>query len=242
MNGSNRFISASDKSKKLPLDIKAVLIDVDDTLLDFDRSSALAMEKCLISRGYVFNDEMFATFKRRNKELWHQVEQNTLTVGQLLERRWNIVFNDLKIKIDGVEFEKDFTDKLFDIAVPMEGAEDALGYLHERYVVAAASNAMTNQQTNRLKISGLHRHIDKLFASESLGVGKPSVEFFEKCLCGLNVDRRNVVMIGDSQRADIVGACGAGIAAVWFDHKKSGETCDDAVATITSLREIKELL
>lgn len=49
MNGSNRFISASDKSKKLPLDIKAVLIDVDDTLLDFDRSSALAMEKCLIS-------------------------------------------------------------------------------------------------------------------------------------------------------------------------------------------------
>lgn len=98
MNGSNRFISASDKSKKLPLDIKAVLIDVDDTLLDFDRSSALAMEKCLISRGYGFNDEMFATFKRRNKELWHQVEQNTLTVGQLLERRWNIVFNDIKIK------------------------------------------------------------------------------------------------------------------------------------------------
>ena len=143
------------------------------------------------------------------------------------------MFNDIKIKIDGVEFEKDFTDKLFDIAVPMEGAEDALGYLHERYVVAAASNAMTNQQTNRLKISGLHRHIDKLFASESLGVGKPSVEFF---------DRRNVVMIGDSQRADIAGACGAGIAAVWFDHKKSGETCDDAVATITSLREIKELL
>lgn len=228
--------------QNMPTNVKAVLVDIDDTLLDFDRSSYKAMKNCIQRLNVPFDDNMFAVFKRINKGLWKKVENGEISSRQLFDTRWGIIFDELSITADGIKFERDFTDELFWIAELVDDAEDVLSYLKSKYVVAAASNAQYAQQINRLKISGLYPYFDYLFMSEDLGVSKPSTQFFDKCVEKLNVDKGNVVMIGDSLFADIGGAKNSGISAIWFDKKNCEKQSPLPDVSINLLSEIKNIL
>lgn len=58
---------------------------------------------------------------------------------------------------------------------------ELLRYLHEKYVVCAASNGPYEQQMSRLKIGGMEGYFDYIFISGKLGVQKPEPAFFEAC-------------------------------------------------------------
>ena len=49
--------------------IKAILLDIDNTLLDFNESASLAMGEAFVEHGLPFKKENFATFKRVNDSL-----------------------------------------------------------------------------------------------------------------------------------------------------------------------------
>jgi beta-phosphoglucomutase-like phosphatase (HAD superfamily) len=55
--------------------IKAVLLDIDNTLLDFNKCSELAIKKSFLEHGLTYTDEVFPTFLRRNDILWKNIEK-----------------------------------------------------------------------------------------------------------------------------------------------------------------------
>ena len=214
--------------------IKAVLIDIDNTLLDFDAYVQQAMrdgfEKFGLGR---YEDSMYQVFWQINTEMWRGIEQGNLTYEELMASRWNRIFAELGISFDGVIFENYFKDALFESAIPVSGAMDALTRLEGNYILCVASNGPYEQQLNRLKKAGMLPFFSNLFISEKIGFSKPSEEFFSYCLNEINAERRQngkneilpseVIMIGDSLESDMAGAINMGFKTCFFDKNKSGD-------------------
>ena len=130
--------------------LKAVLMDIDDTLLDFGKCAEQAMRTGFAEWGLPYDDSTYATFTRINDGLWLMIERGELTTQQLFQFRWNRIFDALGIQADGAAFEKRFLDLLYETAIPVDGADEICRYLKEKYILCAASNAFHDQQLNRL--------------------------------------------------------------------------------------------
>ncbi len=201
--------------------IKAVLIDVDNTLLDFNLSAERSIENAFNKYGLPYNEKTFPTFRVINDKLWDRIEQGEITRKELHRDRFNIIFKDLGIDFDGYTIEQEFLDQLFNVAIPVDGALETLKYLSEKYKVYTASNALHLQQINRLTISGLMPYVSKTFISEVIGYPKPSPEFFKACFEGIKpIEINQTIMIGDSLNADIMGGKNCGLTTIYFNYNK----------------------
>lgn len=223
--------------------IKTVLIDIDNTLLDFNESSIECIKRAFNEQGLPFDENTFPTFKKINDELWLKIEKGELDRAGLHKIRFNLVLNALGLKGDGSLIERRFREILFDTAISVHGAMETLKYLSSKYKVYAASNAIYLQQINRLTKTGMLEYLSGLFISEKLGVTKPTKEFFDACISGANAKITETIMIGDSISADIIGAKKYGLKTIWYNHNKEplsvGEVADYQV---NSLEEIMEIL
>lgn len=225
------------------MDITTLFWDVDNTLLDFTEGSRLCMQEGFRHFGLSYRDEMFPVFRRMNDDLWHQVEQGSLTRDRLFEIRWNTIFRALGIDFDGPLFESYFRSSLRESAVPIDGAKEMLHRTHRICTNVITSNAVRAQQENRLKKAGLLSDIDIIATSEDAGCSKPQKEFFDYCMTVLpqGTRKENILIIGDNPAADIAGGKAFGIHTCLFDRDGS-QTCPDADFVIRSLWELKELL
>ena len=223
--------------------IKAVFLDVDNTLLDFNKGSLIGMEKAFNLNGLEYKGEYYATFKRINDELWREVERKEITREQLHQRRFNLVLKALNIDYDGWEVEKTFLELLKSIAVLIDGAKDIVEYLSKKYILCSASNAPYIQQMGRLTTSGLIKYFKYNFISEEIGYDKPSKEFFDECFNRLNgIGKEQTVMIGDSLTADIKGAKEYGITSIWFNFEKNALREANPDYVVDNLEQIKDIL
>jgi len=230
--------------------IKAILLDVDNTLLDFDAYVQQAMREGFATYQLgTFDEQVYAVFRRINTELWHRIELGTLTYAELLKTRWNTVFEALGITFDGEEFERYFKGRLYDNAILIDGATELLEHLHDRYVVCAASNGPYGQQVNRLTIAGLLPYFHHVFISEQIGISKPDPAFFSHCLQVINENRDDpvtaddVMMIGDSLTSDMRGAIDSGMHTCYFDKHRHGLHTDLPIEhAVESLADILEIL
>lgn len=223
--------------------IKAVFIDIDNTLLDFNKCALWSMQKVFNDYGLSFENSMFDTFNMINNRLWLRIEKGELTKEELYACRWNMIFALIGIDVDGVEFENVFYSYLTESAEPVEGALDLLKYLHGKYLVCAASNASYAQQIKRLNNAGMAEYLDRIFISEQIGFSKPQKEFFERCFEKISpIVPSETVMIGDSLTADIEGGASFGMKTCRYNHNLTNESSDLPDFTVCSLSEIKKFL
>ena len=222
---------------------KAVFLDIDNTILDFDKCADASMKHAAYLTGLPYEPHWLDTFTRINDSLWREIENGTLTREGLRLVRWNRIFAALGIDFDGVAFEKLFSGELFRSAELVDGAGEAVARLARKYKLFAVSNAMQDQQITRLTNAGLISYFTDVYTSERVGAQKPTRAFFDECfsLCGLG--REEAVMVGDSLTADVGGALDYGIAVIWFNRKS--EPLPDGVVpdrVIRSLRELRDVL
>lgn len=204
--------------------IRAVWLDVDQTLLDFDQSARYALIKTFERYHLDWKDEYFEIFLRENGKLWDQIEDGHLTRPQLRKIRFQVMFKAWQIPFDPpVEFEQYFSYDLHHCAFPMEGANQALDYFESLHLpLFIISNGPMEGQCNRLEMGGMLSRFTRVFTSESLGVAKPDPAFFQQALAQTNRDLRTslnpdqILVIGDSWKADISGALACGMPALWL--------------------------
>ena len=73
--------------------LKCILIDVDNTLLDFEKSSQMAIIRTCEDFKIPYSSELLAVFLTVNNEMWRQIQDGALTKEQLWQTRWNKIFN-----------------------------------------------------------------------------------------------------------------------------------------------------
>ena len=219
--------------------IKYVLIDIDGTLLDFEAAVEESLDICAKKHGITLPSDFLEIFHPINNSLWKRIEKGELDIAGLRKIRFNLIFEASGISYDGEIFEKDFYACLTNSAIPVSGALELLAYLSEKYILCAASNAAHTQQVQRLTKCGMMPYIKHLFTSEKIGYSKPSENFFKICLENLGAEKDEVIMIGDSLGADIIGAENFGIISC---HFTKSEPSGIAHYTVSRLTDIKEIL
>ncbi len=137
------------------------------------------------------------------------------------------------------------------------GIEEALEALHPRYTIALATNASDSDASMvraALERAGLEKYFDAVFTSQELGARKPAPAFFQAALSRLGCAAGEVAMVGDSYRADVIGAREAGLWSVWFNpaalpcpatspsHDAEVHTMAELPAALESLRHTDEHL
>ncbi len=223
---------------------KILLIDLDNTLIDFNECARHSIINAFEKLGFDYSPKVFETFIEENVKIWKRLEKGEITKPQLRADRWNIILGRLGIDYDGTILEEMFENGVALGAYPVEGAYDLLNYLNGKYKMYIVSNGFRFVQESRLKIGDFEKYFDGVFVSEDIGIPKPAKEFFDYCFKNLkNPPKEDTILIGDSLSADIIGGVNYGIDTIWF-NKNNDPLPDDIkpTHTVNTLEEIKRIL
>lgn len=201
---------------------KAVFFDLDHTLWDFEKNSALAFEHILGHNNIAIDPGRFVELHVPiNAAYWKQYRDGHITQQQLRYGRLKDVFDVLEYEV---------SDDLINIlseeyiaALPLnnhlyQGAVEILEYLKPRYSLHIITNGFHTVQEGKLRNSNLEQYFETVTNSELAGCKKPHRDIFEYALKAANTGTAESVMIGDCMEADVQGALDCGIDAIFFNE------------------------
>lgn len=225
--------------------MKALLIDIDGTLLDYRQSEALGISAIMEHYGVTPTPELAAHYHDVNQSFWEKYEKGEITRAQINEGRYPAFFWELGVEVDPEVCEEIYQDFVNNRLVPVEGAEDMLRYLSGKYLLYAASNGYSDKQRERLRKAGMISYFTDIFISQETGSQKPQKEFFDYCFARMpaGLKRDEVMIIGDGLTSDMRGGNNAGIHTCWLNAY--GEVNHAGVSIdveIHSLAEIRNFL
>lgn len=116
---------------------------------------------------------------------------------------------------------------------------DVLGTLRAYgYPLAVISNWSWDLE-DRAKEAGLTGYLDVIVASARAGCDKPHPMIFRRTLEAMGVEPARAIHIGDSYEADVVGARGVGMDALWLDREgKGGHPDARTIRDLTAVLDI----
>ena len=221
------------------------LVDADDTVLDFHKSSDLAMKYAFSALGIAWKDEYMQSYRVFNAGLWEALERKELTREVLMENRFPWFLKTLGLnEVDGKKFNEAYLEYLSTKPLYIDGAEEFLKTLRTLGRVYIVTNGTEWIQRSRFTVANLWQYADDTFISQVVGADKPAKAYTDFVMAHIpNFDKERAVWIGDSLSADIKSANDAGITGIWFNPKRlpvSNKATPDY--TVESFTQIFELL
>ena len=223
--------------------IKAILFDLDNTLLDFmelkKRScdaairamikAGLRLEKkeatCILFDLYkavgIENSRIFQKFL---KKTIGSIDMRILTAGIVAYRRVQAGHRN-----------------------PYPGVVNVLKKLKKKYRLGIVSDAPSLKAWLRLTEFGLVEYFDVVVAFDDTGKKKPSSLPFQKAISALGMKPEEIMYVGDVPQRDIVGAKKLGMSTVLARYGIQKQFLKDlkkirADYTIDDIREILKIL
>ena len=226
------------------MEIKNVFFDLDHTLWDFERNSALTFE--LLFNKYKLDIDINSFLKVYvpiNLEYWRLYRNESISKEYLRFNRLNDAFKKLNIDVSSDLINKlsyDYIENLPKFNHLIDGAHELLLYLKKKYKLYLITNGFRNVQSNKLKNSGIGNFFLSIYDSESVGVKKPNPLIFNHALDDSGCIARESVMIGDSFEADIQGSLSVGMNAIHYVNFGEKEHKDCVI--VNNLLSIKKIL
>ena len=222
----------------------SVLLDIDDTILDFHKAEAVALTRTLRELGIEPRPETLARYSEINRQQWELLEEGILTREQVLLRRYELLFEELGVSCSAAGARDRYESYLCLGHWFIPGAEEMLEALRGDYDLYIVSNGTRPVQAARIASAGIGRYFKGIFISEELGADKPSREFFRRCFAAApEIDPARCLIVGDSLSSDIRGGRNAGILTCWFNPAgKPGREDISPDYTIAALTELPPLL
>lgn len=223
--------------------IEYLFLDLDDTILDFQKAERIALSKTLETFGLEPEEEILHRYHLVNKAHWEMLERRELTRPEVLVNRFAVLFREFDLEVDAPACAKVYEKNLSVGHYFLPGALEAVQALHGRYRLFLASNGTASVQHSRLASADLYRYFEQVFISQEIGFDKPAPGFFAACrdrIPGFAPQR--AVMVGDSLTSDILGGRNGGMTTVWVNpgHKDCGSIRPDY--QIEHLAQLESLL
>lgn len=222
--------------------IKAVLIDIDDTIFDFEKCSKNSFLKTLEKFNLKFKEQDFSYFNKVNHILWTKQKLGEINIKEVFIKRNYLMGKYFNLDIEKGLFNDLFVKFLYDEIEMVDGIEDLLLYLSDKYKIFTASNGIFKMQENRLKKSNLDKYFDKIFVSDKIGYEKPDKKFFQKIMDLTKFSNDDLIMIGDSIKSDIIGAKNSKIKSIYFNKEDKKISDKNFTYQVKNLSEIKKIL
>lgn len=219
-----------------------LLIDNDNTLMDFNAAEKKAFRDTLTACGLPVDDAVCALYHEINDAQWKALERGETTQKKLKVERYRLLLEQLGCtELDPVAVSAAYEQNLGSHADLLPGAADFIRSLHGKMKIALVSNGVSAIQRSRLARCPLTPLFDAIVISEEAGVSKPDPRLLQIAMEQLGcTDKRQAVMMGDSLSADIAAANNAGIDSIFFSLK--GNRSDAATYTVFTHEEALCLL
>ncbi|MGX7668014.1 YjjG family noncanonical pyrimidine nucleotidase [Flavobacterium pedocola] len=221
-----------------------IFFDLDHTLWDFDRNSALTFEKIFREHSIRVDVEAFLKYYPPiNQQYWVLYQQEKIGHLELRYRRLKDSFDSVSFDVDDTTIDlisEEYIKYLPTFNHLFEGAIEVLDYLKLKYNLHIITNGFHEVQYGKLRNSNIAHYFSTVTNSEMAGVKKPNPKIFEYALNLAKAEKNSSLMIGDSFEADIEGALNIGLDAVFFNEFRI--TVQNDVPQVYHLTELKNIL
>lgn len=221
---------------------KAVFFDLDHTLWDFEKNSALTFQVILKKNNVEVDIELFIKkYIPVNLKYWKMYRDGQIDQQELRYKRLKETFNIVGCQVEDIVISKlweDYITLLPTYNHLYEGAVEILEYLKPKYSLHIITNGV--QEIDKLKNADIYHYFDTVTNSEQAGCKKPDAKIFEYALKIANAEKDTCVMIGDCIEADVQGALNCGLDAIYFNENKLA--VKDGISQVHHLLELKNFL
>lgn len=228
---------------------KAILWDLDQTLLDFNKSQTYALKYTFDKLNTPLDAQMIELYAGINESYWKRYERGEVTKDEVQLGRFITLLDDLGIThIKPKDIQEIYQDALGSVFYFLEESNQLVTMIKEKgfrqYVV---TNGVNKTQGSKMKLSGLDKLVDGAFISEQVGYPKPHKAFFDVCFTHLansdGIERKECVLVGDSLTSDMKGGMTVGIDTCWYNPEGLVNTSGIKVTyEIKSLWELPGIL
>ena len=224
--------------------VEHVFFDLDHTLWDFDKNSALTFE--FIFKKHDVNaslTDFLSFYEPINLKYWKLYRDEKVTKEDLRYNRLKETFDALQFTVEDQiihQLSEDYITFLSSFNHVYDGTYQILDYLKTKYKLHIITNGFKEAQTNKLKSSKLDHYFETVTSAESAGVKKPNPQIFNHALNSAKAETKNSIMIGDNYEADILGALNIGLDAICFNYHNVQEQPD--IKFVNHLLDIKKYL
>lgn len=225
--------------------IRNIFLDLDNTLLDFERGERKAISKTLTGFGITPTQEVIDRYMAINLACWRALERGEMSRDEVIYGRFERLFSELGINASKTEAQQTYQELLAGEHDFMPGAKELLDELKDRgkYRLYLATNGIPVVQYPRLSASGIDKYLDGVFISYELGYPKPKKEFFDLCAKQIaDYNPAESIIVGDNLTSDILGGINAGITTCHYN--RWGDVYDKIIPdhTINHLSELLAVL
>lgn len=221
-----------------------VFFDLDHTLWDFEKNSALTFEKILSqNRVNVVLNDFLEVYVPANLAFWKLYREEKITKEELRYQRLKSVFDKLNLQVSDemiYTLADDYIQYLSSFNHLFPNTIEILEYLKPKYRLHIITNGFQEIQDTKMQNSNIDGYFEHIINSEMAGVKKPNPVIFQLALNLANTESKNAIMIGDSLEADILGAKALGLHTLHFNAHN--EQPHDFCPMISDLGEIKAFL
>ena len=224
--------------------IKAILYDVDGTLLDFEIQEEVALSYCFKKYNLgELSEEKLELYKRINLSYWEMFEKNLITKEKLVVKRFEDYLEALGVKLDAEEVNDTYFSKLGDTIVFKDNSYELVKSLKGKIKQYVVTNGAIRVQKTKLAKSGFDKLMDDVFISDEVGYQKPRKEFFDAIKNRLgDVANDEILIVGDSLTSDMKLADNCNLISCFYNPKKKDYKVDFKIDyEISDLNEVKNI-
>lgn len=243
---------------------KAIIFDLFDTIINFNRSwlpateingsevksTSVAVYK-VFQKFYnqvTFND-FYTAFLKSYEEFEETKRKENIELHN--EERFKLMLDKLSIKInsDSKKLVEEMVlchmGKISDAMEFPEENRDTLNTLRKRYRLALISNFdHASTAYSILDRFGIRNFFEKILISIEVGFRKPNADIFLRAFNLLTIKPNEAIFVGDNFEADVVGSKNVGMNVIWIN--KCNEQIREGISNpdyeVTKFAEISKII
>lgn len=197
-----------------------LLMDADNTLLDFTRSEHDAIAETFAHFGLPNDDATIAIYSEVNDAHWKMLERGEIEKKVLMWKRFEAFCARTGLEADPKALAADYLKTLSTKSYMIEGALEVCAELAKRCRMYIITNGDKRVQQGRFDPSPLAKYFEKCYISEEVGFEKPDIRYFDAVMQDIpEFDPATTLVVGDSLTSDIKGGINAGIDTCWYNPK-----------------------
>lgn len=213
--------------------IKAVLFDLDGTLLNRDASVELFIDaqygRLHEYVGHIGKEEFISRFIELDCRgyIWKdRVYQQMVKEFKIIGLTWK-------------QLLQDYVDYFQQYCVPFPNLHEMLQSLVDQSIpLGIISNGKGKFQMDNIKALGIEHYFETILISETEGIKKPDPRIFEKALQQLDIPANACLFVGDHPENDVKASRNVGMLGVWKKYSQWDETDVGANYVIEDLMEV----
>lgn len=203
-----------------PHDSRAVLFDLDNTLLERNEGFLRFCRELYWTRAVIRETHTEAHAIVLMKAFDAEGRPREEMLGDFM-RQWPGVFIDMD---HALRTYRNLYPRMMILDYP---TRKLLGELRDRGIpTGVVTNGPTELQQAKIRESGVEHLVDAYVISEELGISKPDPGIFEKALGLIGASPDTTLFVGDNPEADIMGAQALGMRTAWVRRARRWPVAD----------------